>query len=384
MQSDGSNQSPQNIPAYAQKQFDDALKLQQLASQVEHDLKTNPKYKTFFDRYNPASIKHFIQHYKDKKASWLFWGDMYKAIEHDKILKYSALAENKLWEIQQKKLFNLQCQWRAEAIQLPGILISYDFWYWEHFIRQCPFLAPITQDEYELYLDYILSDDFEMHNDHYYEWQRYEDYKAEYIHTNSGSTMPEWYQFYDSRRGTGVLLTLPDARGDKENFYLNLYFENYRKQNANNIPDNSTIDKRPSLRYYEPEVLEDFIDKFEPITIKDAYSAMRTTMEDSLDMDEKLSKAIATLKQAGNIEIAYAANWYDSILKTAFNYEKECFHKAFTIAYKNYLSRINMGISFDSGVRQNDSEHIISLVNTYKQNIIKGRILNNEPVDLNF
>ena len=383
MQPDENNQQPQ-IPAYAQQQLDDAVKRQQFANEIENDLKTNPKYKTFFEQYNPSSIKYFIQHYKDKKASWLFWGDMYKSIEQDKILKYSALAEEKLWEIQQKKLFNLQCQWRAASIDLPNIQISHDFWYWEQFIRQCPFLSPVSQDEYELYLDYILSDDFEMHNDYYYQWQKYDDYKAEYLDSKSGSTMPEWYQFYDSRRGTGVLLTLPDIRGDKENFYLNLYYQDYRKQNADKLPDNSKIDKRPSFKYYEPEVLEEFINMFEPLSVRDAYNAMQSTMEDSLDRDEKLGNAIETLKQAGNIELTFAGNWYDSILKTAHNYEKECLHKAFTIAYKNYLNRINMGISFDSGLRQNDSDHITSLVNTYKQKIIKGRTLNNEPPDLNF
>ena len=82
--------------------------------------------------------------------------------------------------------------------------------YWEQFIRQCPFVPTITENEYELYHDFILSDDFEMEEDYYYQWQKYDEYKTEYNNVGSGSTMPEWYQFYDSRMGTGALLILPD------------------------------------------------------------------------------------------------------------------------------------------------------------------------------
>ena len=256
--------------------------------------------------------------------------------------------------------------------------------YWEQFIRQCPFVPTITENEYELYHDFILSDDFEMEEDYYYQWQKYDEYKTEYNNVGSGSTMPEWYQFYDSRMGTGALLILPDVRGEKEDFYIKLYFDNDKKENPGKWAVKEDPDKRPVFKYYEPKVLEAFIDAFESNNIKDTYRAMQSTMDENLEHDEKLLKAIEILKQAGDIELTYAGNWWESILQSARNYEKECLHKSFTAAYNNYLNLISMGIGFDSELSDDNINHITSLVKIFKDQILKGRVLNNEPADFNF
>lgn len=102
MQSDENNQSFNNLPPSAQEEIKRTIDREKLTSEIEQDLKTNPKYKPFFEQYHPSSIKNFIQHYKSKKTSWIVWGDLYKSIEQKKILKYYAIANQKIWEIQQK------------------------------------------------------------------------------------------------------------------------------------------------------------------------------------------------------------------------------------------------------------------------------------------
>src|SRR5574338_93348 len=384
MASNEENQSFNNFSKSGQEDINRTITREKLIAEIEQDLKNNPRYKSFFDQYNPRSINYFIDYYKNRKASWIMWGDLYNNIEKKKILKYSTIANDKLWEIQQKKLFNLQCRWRAEEIELPGINLTYDFWYWELYIRQCPFISPISEDEYQLYCDYILSDDFELEDVPSYQWQSYEDFKAEYMDSKRVVTTPEWYQFYDSRMGTGGLLTLPDIRGDKEQFYFKLYFENEKKQNPEKYNIKTDPDTRPQLKYYDHEELEQFIETFEDTKIKDAYRAFKNNNLENLEHDGKLMDAIEVLKQDDNYELTFAGNWRDSIIKTAYNYEKQKVYAAFSTAYKNYLNRLNMGIDFDHELTQDTIDHINQLINLYKQKILKGRILNNEPADLNF
>ena len=187
---------------------------EEVKAQIENDLRTNPKYKSFFDNYHADSIESFIKHYGYKKAFWLEHGENFADLEERSLLHYSEKAFERLWDIQQKKLFNLQCQWRAGAITLPGIECTYDFYYWEHKIRECPFLTPVSNEEYELYRDYILTPDFES-SPLKIDWQNYDEIKEEYQNNDGISVTPEWYMFYDSRMGN-IMGQLPDVKGEKE------------------------------------------------------------------------------------------------------------------------------------------------------------------------
>ncbi len=384
MDSNEENQSFSNFSQQAQDDINRAINREKLISEIENDLKNNPRYKSFFDQYHPRSVNSFINDYKHNKMLWSMWGSLYESIEQKKILKYSGIAYNKLWEIQQKKLFNLQCQWRAENIELPGIQTSHDFLYWEQFIKQCTLIPPVTENEFDLYLEYILSDDFEIDDSYNYTWQNYDDFKAEYNDTGDESSMPGWYEFYDSRMGTGTLLTLPDIRGDKENFYINLFFENDKIENPQKWAPKQDPDNRPQLVYYDNDVIEQFIETFEDIKIKDAYRAMKNGDLNNFNYDDSLIEAIDILKQDKDTELTLAGNWRDSILQTARNYEKQKVYQAFPIAYNNYLKRINMGIGFNHELSDDSILHINQIVKNYKDKILKGRLLNNEPEDFNF
>jgi len=39
-----------------------------LEKEIEKDLRTNPKYKEFYEKYNSNSIEIFIESYKKRKA----------------------------------------------------------------------------------------------------------------------------------------------------------------------------------------------------------------------------------------------------------------------------------------------------------------------------
>ena len=88
-------------------------------------------------------MESFKKLYADKKAYALLYGDLYERIENKMALKYKEMAEEHIWRIQQRKLFDLQCRWRAEEIKLDGVELTVDFRIWEKKIDECPFITPI-------------------------------------------------------------------------------------------------------------------------------------------------------------------------------------------------------------------------------------------------
>ena len=383
MGNDENDQSLDNLSNYGKDEIKRTLTREKIIKEVEEDLTNNPRYKDFYENYNPSSIKSFIESYKSGKANWIMWGENFAKMEQEKILKYTTIANDKLWEIQQKKLFNLQCQWRADAITIPEIIISLDFMYWEKQIKNCPFLSPISEYEFEIYREFIISEGFEYDRWRHYSWQDYDDIKESYKNDDGGE-LPEWYEFYDQRMGTGSLMLLPDIRGNKEDFYLKLFYEEQRRLKPELYNIKTNIDPRPYLNYHDREILTLFVETFEDMKIRDAFRAMRSIQVDSLEYNEDLTNAFEVLKQAGNIELCYAGNWRESVLKTAANYEKEKIYEALNTAYKNYLNRLRMGIGFENDLSEDDMKFYIDLINGYKEKILKGRALNGEPEDFNF
>ena len=64
-------------------------------------------------------------------------------------------AAEQLWEMQQRKLFELQCRWRAEKVTLPvdQVELSQDLRTWGS-IERCPLVSCITAAEVNGYLAY--------------------------------------------------------------------------------------------------------------------------------------------------------------------------------------------------------------------------------------
>lgn len=385
----------EKLPEQAKKDIQRNIDYGTLQNEIENDLKTNPKYKEFFEMYNPSSIDGFISHYKHKKASWLTYGEMYKNKKDNWDLYYRNLAMQKLWEIQQKKLFDLQCLWRAEKVNLPEIEVCIDFRYWECRIDECNFIEPITEDEVELYKQYLKSPDFEKDRMWMLStWQDYDDFKRQYQREEEDGvlSLPEWYMFYDSRKGTGVMLTLPDIRGEKEMVYHKIWAAEFHRKIAEKkqqqIADGTYIeppkpDPRPHFSYYEEGGMKSFIQKFEDKKIMDYYIAMEKNRE--LREDRELEDAIETLKRAEeDVPIDGYFNWREAVIKTANQYEQEKVFDEMDSAYEEYLSRINLGIAHEPATEKSRRWADGEWLEGEKKRLIEARILNGEPGDFNF
>ena len=383
MSSDPENKFLDQFSKHTREELQKTIDREKLRNEIENDLLTNPKYKDFFEMYSAFSIKNFINSYKYSKAHWIEFSDHFAKAEERQILKYSELAFEKLWEIQQKKLFDMQCLWRAESLQIPVIETSHDFMYWEQAITQCSFVPAINENEYDLYCEYLLSDSYQDNVSLSDRWQDYDTFKKQYLDSREGISKPEWYFYYDTRMGTGSLLSLPDVRGDKEEFYRNLFFENDKLENPEKYIIKEPSDKRPVFKYYEKEVLEEFINEFETAKVKESYRLAKVKKHLDVEMDDDILDALEILKETAEVSFISATNWRDSIILTAKQVEKESTFKAMSNAYKNYHKRLESGIAFP-GSPEKDLEFTLQLIKIFKDQIIKGRVLNGEPADFNF
>src|ERR1041384_1540012 len=129
--------------------------------EFKEELLRNEKLKKFLANVYPTSRESFISDYAQQKVTWLEWGPNHlKWLERDD-LQWVNDATSRLKEIQQKKLFDIQCQWRAEKIKIPGVRITCDFYYWEENIFNCPFISPVSSQDFDLYMQYLQSSNFE-------------------------------------------------------------------------------------------------------------------------------------------------------------------------------------------------------------------------------
>lgn len=303
------------------------------------DLETNPRYKSFLAPYDESSVKCFIESYAGKKQFYLKHGPRYKK-NIDKInARFLKEAKEKIREIQQKKLFNMQCLWRANQIDLSQINETADFRYWEKNINNCNFIEPITQQEIDLYCKYLQNPNVQLYQNFLFSWQDYASFKQEDSKLRL-SDYPEWYKFYDLLMGTNSLLLLPDERGKQEILE--------RQANKSDIKESEDTAVKPSkhkpiLSYSKDDHVERFIKIFEnPQLLKYFYSCEKHIERND---DETLRDAIEVLHFSGEkIAMVSHSNWRSAIILTYRKYFLKKIVENMPLVYDNYLSVLKLGI----------------------------------------
>ena len=106
--------------------------------QFEEDMRNNPKYQPFFAPYGKTWVDYFMKEhaeYRFKAFAQL------ERNRHDHDYPYKeieTMAHQFLDEILEKKLFNVQCFWRAGEIDLPYIRLTSDFNFFSKDLKNCP------------------------------------------------------------------------------------------------------------------------------------------------------------------------------------------------------------------------------------------------------
>jgi len=363
---------PKNIADNIEKEKEMGKKI----TATEKQLRSDPKYREYFKDYTDSSWESFVRHYAFVKSLASGNKELYVKMQEDKELEFYNNAEEAIWEIQQKKLFNYQCLWRAENVKTEHVEVETDFYYWSRNIKNCPFLEPISDEEFAMYKDFLETNEVNDYFDSfgYTDWQDYHTYKDEASGDEETISYPDWYAYYDMRMGTSALLLLPDIRGKKEHFYLRIYYENRRATHLRTQEVN--IDKRKYLNIYDYEIVRGFIEKFEDkktLKYMDAYNS-EANKSDGIEFEFFIHK-LCKIQEVMPIEAHY--DWRIAITRAYNKYVKGKVIEQLDAVYGDYKSRISMGIGFAEEKKGEDD-------NFRKEIIIEARVLNGEPPDLNF
>ncbi len=361
--------------------------LKQLKQEFYDEIKNSETASEYFAKYRPDSIENFIKSYIERKVHLLECYEYYSDLYHEKEnseLHYYKQAEEMLQLILQKKLFDMQLRWRAGQLEIDGIDIAYDFQFWEKHITACTFIPKITGGEVELLKEYLSRFDKDDDDETVFmEWQDYDSIteKNEY---GDMDNMPDWYEFYDSRMGTGMLLLLPNLKGAKEDFYMDIS----RKTTTPANPPVTSPQPLPYLSGYGADIF-DFSKHFE----KDKYfSALFKYNKYNEDKDrqhpssEDLNVTVKYLLSADRpIYLKSHLTWDKALEAAANEYRNTRIAEVLDFAYEEYLMMKDLGLYKDKSPEEIKKEYNKDfIVQLYREKILEARVKNNEPKDFNY
>ena len=262
----------------------------ELAALFKAELLASPRLAAVLARFDSRSHAPLLNSYAVHKASLYLHGPRALKMQEQRFLLFQHAAAEHLWEIQQKKLFDLQCRWRAEEVQLPGCRHTGDFRQWAAYIDHCPWVPPITADEVAVYAAYLRGGTYTP--EYGTRWQEYDHFKRppktreafdeeadtddddawHYRFEDSADdedridldALPAWFVFHDEHTGAGALFELPDVRGPREEYYIQVWREEYNAQHAARLAAGPAEHRRPWAPYcHSNRGFRFYIDLFE-------------------------------------------------------------------------------------------------------------------------
>lgn len=381
-----SNTDPYN--KYYKDQIAEEKWKEEFYQKTVNELKTEERFVTYFKQFDPDSVEKFIHNYATRKVQWFLSGEGLKKWEQSKSKQWMEDCFVALIEIQQKKLFNAQCLWRAEKLKLPCIEICYDFMYWEEHIFACPDISPINEQDIDLYTRYLRESPLHVPFDERKEYQDYDEFKR--IQTESGNPFEDipWYLYYDDKEGTGSYFDLPDIRGAKEAAYIEIYHNDLElKRSQGILPQLPAVD---SLTMYPVDYSEfklDFAKRYETPAFYRLF--VRDELEAQLNkLNEQPEYSISLLEEIpiDYLAIEPADDWRTAVNCTYERYRRERVIDLLPNALAIYLK--HLGHDWHYPGRYEKDEIVLDpekgLSKHYLKMILQGRVLNGEPADLNF
>ena len=346
------------------------------------EIEQNKEIQAHLDKYRKSSVDAFITHYVNHKFQVYRYGDMYIKLAEDERTKWIDLAHEQLKCIQQKQLFDLQCQWRAEQIKLNGVEKCIDFKKWEEDILNCPFLKPISESDIELYQEFLTKFELDFANQFWnIEWQDYDEIKGGYDEDSEETSIPEWYQFHYENSETSSLLLLPDIRGEKEEFYRRIWYENQNKEIEKKQKDQpiNLTDNRPYLNASDRGMMSFLFSNFEDQLTQKRDQYYRMAIEEYRDTSiyEDMFRELIEANEDVPIEGHYDIKQAVEMAYNSYYAKKTAEH--LPLAYEQYLLTRKMGF-----VIKGERDYFGDLDDIYTKSILGGRELNEEPRDFNF
>lgn len=365
--------------------------LEELKHKFIHEVKESETCRNYFSKYDPESIDEFIVEYAKTKTEILGSYDYYLKLYDESVNENEEFILNARFVLNcilQKKLFNLQLQWRAEQIKIEEIQSSYEFTFWERNIEHCPFIPPVTTHELEVMKSFLQKNSF--YSLRFIEWQSYDEL-MEKDEDGLYDNIPDWYDYYDGVFGTGQLLLLPDTRGVKEEFYLQIVRDENEKarekENKNKPPQPPYV---PKLYHWFNETFEFAMqcesDKYFKALLKLWHKRYYPEYKDKEYDNERVDEAIRTLEDADRpVMLSSSLVWHQAIIDGAERYETDKTLESLDAVYEEYMTLIDLGISNRfTPEEEAEARKTTYYAQTLEDMVLKGRQLNGEPRNFDF
>ena len=373
-------------------------------------LRTNDRYLAYYAQHNPLSIDRFIQEYAAIKYDIFKNMNSYKNAYEQHKMQFLSDADRYIDIILQKKLFNLQCQWRSGLVQLPLVDIGADFIYWQHHIRSCPFITPITPEELDICISFLKeeTDHSEALFGEYMDWQNYQGYKnhRQYLRQqksgNQGEApvslyesaiMPDIYTYFDKAQHTISWLDLPNVRGEKEAVYLaegyKIKYDTLKEQLKSesdwlNLIDESTSkepsDVRPGLHAFDPM---DFVKMTEDTDTQEAFTYYnhQRRLGHWKEQDDETHMYFDFLKAFDEpIRIEGHDNWRTALAMSARHFKQNKIAEMLPYAYDSQAFVFNGEVDEDkilaervARFKYNENDHYYKVLKLQKETFLAAR-----------
>jgi hypothetical protein len=360
------------------------LFLESLKQKFINEIKESETCRNYLSKYSPDSVEKFINYYAGAKSGLIELFDYYMRIynENDNE-EYLQNAQEVLNCVLQKKLFDLQLQWRAGQINIPEIQNSFDFDFWGKNIEYCPFIPPITRNELEL-MKKFLQQSYYRDLEHETHWQFYI-HVMEKDEDGLFPNIPDWYEFYDAMFGTGQLLLLTDKRGLKEDYYIKIAQDANAKEIEESNKKNPPPPYAPTIFTWHKDVLE-FVSQCE----NDPYfkelfkiwdNSNYPTYKDKEYERELVDRSIRILETADRpITLSGTEVWHKAIVDAAERYVTDRTLEVLDSVYEEYITLADLGITKRyTPEEEKEARERTHYLKGFPEMILKGRELCGEP-----
>ncbi len=363
--------------------------LEQLAVQFREELLANEAACHWLSQQKEEKREYFIKSYIDKKilvidASSYFISKAEQVPE----LRFREETEKSLDLILHKKLFNLQCQWRAGNIELPGISICFDFICWAQDIRNCPFLDPITKEELELLRTFVLIDNFWLDSSIDEDGVANRIYEEITERNEQGQIdmMPNWFEYYDQCMGTDTLVMLPNIRGEKEQKYLDAV----RNKNRSELAGQAVT----HIPYTPSDTIHNYYDDYYSLACcfdDEYYKTLLKAARDEESLVNQLEHQDQTWDDYSHLltnipnlpPVRGGLSWRQALRWCYQDYVSSVIYEDLPVVWESYMLYRSMGIQTTSANAAYIDMHKNMREDVLKR-ILDGRELLGEPRDLNF
>jgi hypothetical protein len=390
---------PDSYEEYLRQEEQSRLQMETVRLQTIQRLRTDPAIQEYFRKFSPVSVEAFINGYAHKKMLYMEYADMYESIAEKKYTQYMERADHCLKEIQWKKLYDLRCQWGAELLKLETVGCSYDFLPLSHDIMNCPLISPISQEDFDLYMNYAGSEDF-IYTEYFY-WEYISLLRSTMQLEKLPEGYPNWFIYHNDHTDAGYYAMLPDTRHKKETFYCQLAFDEEeakkeKKYQSGELQRPAPADPRPIISDEEYEHVAEFVrlfedremfgkfEKFEQYASPPLTNGQKNAEPDEEWLNKRVDRIISDLKTMKDVQLPVeeCSDWRHGLINAWDAFEKEETIRNLPTAYDHYLFRLQNGIRM--GEPEDENDDALELVDRVKALILRGRVLNGEPPDFNF